>query len=72
MGDLTLGIDPKAGYQLTAEVNMGSIKYPESLKVAKKKDVNRPGVTGDQVSGIFGDGTSTIVIETNMGSVRIK
>ena len=35
MGDITLGIDPGAGYKLDASVNMGSIKVPEGVKVKK-------------------------------------
>ncbi|MFA5814011.1 MAG: hypothetical protein WC865_00120 [Bacteroidales bacterium] len=45
MGDLTIGIDPKAGYKLTAEVNMGSIKVPEGLKLTKEKESDLPGIT---------------------------
>jgi hypothetical protein len=72
MGSLDIGFDPKAGYQLTAEVNMGSIKYPENLKVNHKKDRDLPGVTADKVTGTFGSGISTVHIDTNMGTVRIR
>ncbi|TSA38651.1 MAG: hypothetical protein D4R64_02425 [Porphyromonadaceae bacterium] len=72
MGDLTIGIDPKAGYTLTAEVNMGSIKVPEGLKLYKEKEPKLPGISAEKVSGTFGNGNSTITIDSNMGSVKIK
>lgn len=72
MGDLTIGIDPKAGYQLVAEVNLGSIKLPEGMKVSKNKENNMPGVTAEKVTGTFGSGSSMVRIDLNMGSVRIK
>ena len=72
MGDLAIGIDPKAGYKLDAEVNMGSIKVPEGLKVTREKDGDIPGITGEKVTGTYGNGSSTITIECNMGSVKIK
>lgn len=72
MGDLTIGIDPKAGYRLTAEVNMGSIKVPEGMKLSKEKESDLPGISPKKVSGTFGNGSSTITIDSNMGSVKIK
>ncbi len=72
MGDLTIGIDPKAGYTLTAEVNMGSLKVPDGMKLYKEKESDIPGITAEKVSGTFGNGSSTIRIDCNMGSVRIK
>jgi hypothetical protein len=72
MGELTIGIDPKAGYQIDAEVNMGSLKLPEGIKVTKEKDSDLPGVTAEKITGTFGNGSSSILINTNMGSVRIK
>lgn len=72
MGDLTIGIDPKAGFNLTAEVNMGSIKVPDGMKLNKEKESEIPGVSAQKVSGTFGNGSSIIKIESNMGSVRIK
>lgn len=72
MGDVALTIDQKAGYTLNAEANMGSIKVPEGFKESKQKEEEVPGLTVDKVSGTFGNGTSTIKINTNMGSVKIK
>lgn len=72
MGDLTIEIDPKAGYKLNAEVNMGSIKVPEGLKVVREKEKDIPGLSSETVTGTFGNGSSTIRIESNMGSVKIK
>ena len=72
MGDLSIGIDPKAGYKLTAEVNMGSIKVPEGMKLSKEKEDGLPGVTAEKVTGTFGSGGSTVKINTNLGSVKIK
>jgi hypothetical protein len=72
MGDITIGIDPKAGYSLQAEVSMGSIKVPEGLKVTKEKEHDLPGVSAEKVSGTFGNGNSTITINSNMGSVKIR
>lgn len=72
MGDLTLGIDPKAGYKINAEVNMGSLKVPEGTKLTREKDSDLPGIKAEKVYGTFGNGSSTITIECNMGSVRIK
>jgi hypothetical protein len=72
MGDVTIGIDPKAGYKLNAEVNMGSLKVPEEMKVSKQKETDHPGVSMDKISGVFGDGISTVKINANMGSVKIK
>ncbi len=72
MGDISLGMDPKAGYTLTADVNMGSVKVPEGFKRTNKKDAEIPGVTTDKVTGTFGDGASVIKIKASMGSVRLK
>lgn len=72
MGDITLGMDPKAGYTLTAEANMGSVKVPEGFKRTNKKDAEIPGVTIDKVTGTFGDGASIVKIKANLGSVRLK
>jgi hypothetical protein len=72
MGDLTLGIDPKAGYTLKADVNMGSIKVPQALKITKEKEHDIPGVTAEKISGTFGNGSSTVTINCNMGSVKIR
>jgi hypothetical protein len=72
MGDLAIGIDPKAGYKLNAEVNMGSIKVPEGMKVSKDKEDDIPGVTVEKVTGTFGNGISTVKVNCNMGSVKIK
>jgi len=72
MGDLSMSIDPKAGYQLVAEVNMGSIKLPEDMKVSKDKEGNLPGISDEKISGTYGDGSSKVKIDLNMGSVRIK
>ncbi len=72
MGDLSLGIDPKAGYKIDAEVNMGSIKVPEGVKVTREKDTDIPGITVEKITGTYGNGNSTITIECNMGSVKIK
>lgn len=72
MGDITLGVDPDAGYKLDASVSMGSIKVPEGVKVKKEPQTEAKGVTADQVTGVYGNGNSTIEIECNMGSVRIK
>lgn len=72
MGDLTIGIDPKAGYKLNAEVNMGSLKVPEGMKVSKEKESDLPGVTVEKISGVFGSGNSTVKLNVNMGSVKIK
>ncbi|MFA6127457.1 MAG: hypothetical protein WC699_09140 [Bacteroidales bacterium] len=72
MGDITLGIDPKAGYTLKAEVNMGSIDTPEGMKLSKEKEHDIPGLTAEKVSGTFGNGSSTIKLNCSMGSVRIK
>jgi hypothetical protein len=72
MGDITIGVDPKAGYKLNAEVNMGSIKVPEGLKLVREKESDIPGVTVDKVTGTFGNGSSTIKVHCNMGSVKIR
>lgn len=72
LGDINLGIDPKAGYKLTAEVNMSSVKVPAELKLTKEKDEHVPGGIVDKVSGTFGNGNSIVTINCNMGSVKIK
>lgn len=72
MGDLTISIDPKAGYTLNAEVNMGSLKVPDGLKLTREKEHDVPGVTAEKVSGIIGNGNSTVTVNSNMGSVKIR
>ncbi len=72
MGDITIGIDPKAGYKLSADVNMGSIKVPEGMKLIKEKETDLPGVTENKVTGTYGNGSSVVKIHANMGSVKIK
>ncbi|MDD4646214.1 MAG: hypothetical protein PHY99_09535 [Bacteroidales bacterium] len=72
MGSVTLGIDPDAGYKLVAEVNMGSISVPSGMKVTKEREGDLPGVSPEKITGTYGNGRSTINIEANMGSVKIK
>ncbi len=71
MGDVSIGIDPKSGYSLTADVNMGSLKVPEGMKLSKNKETDLPGVS-EKITGTFGSGSSTVKINANMGSVKIK
>jgi hypothetical protein len=72
MGDVSLGFDPIAGYQLDAEVNMGSLKVPETIKANKNKEDNVPGLKADKVRGTIGNGSSQVKISANMGSVKIR
>lgn len=72
MGEVSLNIDPKAGYKLKANVNMGSIKVPEGFKTTKDKDSHMPGLSPEKVTGTVGNGNSSITIECNMGTVRVR
>jgi hypothetical protein len=51
---------------------MGSVKVPDGLKDLKEKEHSGYGPESDKVSGTYGDGRSTIEINCNMGSVKIK
>ncbi|MFO7617518.1 MAG: hypothetical protein R6V75_09725 [Bacteroidales bacterium] len=75
MGEITLRIDPKAGYTLNAVSAMGSINVPDGFKAdpgAKSKDREIPGVSAKKVTGTYGSGSSKINLEVNMGSIRIQ
>jgi len=71
-GSVTMGIDPKAGYKLNAEVSMGSIKVPEGINLTKKVQGDLPGVSPETLQGTFGNGSSSVKIKATMGSVKIK
>ena len=74
MGEITLRIDPKAGYTLNAVSNMGSINVPDGFKadpVAKSKEMEIPGLNAKKVSGTYGNGSSKVNLEVSMGSIRI-
>lgn len=75
MGEISIRVDPKAGYRLDATSNMGSISLPEGFKAdptEKSGGMEIPGVSPKRTTGTFGDGSSTINLESHMGSIRIR
>jgi len=72
MGNISLAVDPKAGYKLHAEAEMGNISVPSGFKADKSEKNELPGVTSSKVTGTMGNGASEITIEASMGSVKIK
>jgi hypothetical protein len=72
MGEVELSIDPKAGYKLSAEAEMGDIKVPSGFKADKQQEEHIPGLKSSKVNGTYGDGKSSIEVNVNMGSIKIK
>jgi hypothetical protein len=75
MGEITMRIDPKAGYTLHAVSTMGSITVPDGFKAdpgAKSNEKEIPGLSAKKITGTFGSGSSKINLEVNMGSIRIQ
>lgn len=66
-GSVDIGIDRKAGFELTASMRMGSIDYPELDNLEKSgNSMNRT------VTGTHGNGNSSVDLEGNMGNIKIR
>jgi hypothetical protein len=72
MGDIELQIDPKAGYKLDAKASMGSIDVPKGFKSEESSKETIPGLENAKVKGVVGNGSGSINIKMNMGSLKIS
>jgi len=65
--DIDLGIDPDAGFTLSAEVHLGDITYPEGMNslIKNTKKMNQ------EVTGTYGKGRSSISVDANLSDIKI-
>lgn len=65
---VNLGIDPSAGYSITANMQYGDLKYPSNVTMSKKIVKN----TSSYYEGKAGNGSGTIEIKMSYGGAKIS
>lgn len=76
IGEVSLTMDPKAGYKLNAKSSLGNLDLPENLKVTPVAEQHAAHVHEDiqikVVKGVVGNGAAVVNAEVNLGSLSIK